>query len=77
MNESKILKMFRINAKNIASDKTKPLNIELSLGNDKSKLLSQAIRNKKIPFQITSNLKMVKIFHIHTFKESVIKITET
>ena len=50
MNESKILKMFRINAKNIASDKTKPLNIELSLGNDKSKLLSQAIRNKKIPF---------------------------
>ena len=69
INETKIIKMFRIKAKNITSDKTKPLNIEFSHGNDKSILLSQTIRNRINALPDHSKFKNVKIFHDRTFRE--------
>ena len=46
LDKNKIVKMFRINVKNIPSHKTLPLNVEFCNFSDKVKILSQLTKEK-------------------------------
>ena len=60
--------MFRINAKNIPSHKTLPLNVEFRNFSDKVKILSQITKEKVYSLPNQSKFKNVKIFPDRTFK---------
>ena len=69
LDKSNIVKMFRINAKNIPSHKTLPLNIEFRNFSDKVKILSQITKEKVYSLPNNSKFKNVKIFPDRTFKQ--------
>ena len=69
LDKNKIVKMFRINAKNIPSHKTLPLNIEFRNFSDKAKILSQITKEKVYSLPNQSKFKNVKIFPDRTFKQ--------
>ena len=61
LDKNKIIKMFRINAKNIPSHKTPPLNIEFRNFSDKLKILNH-IKEKVYSLPNHSKFKNVQIF---------------
>ena len=69
LDKSNIVKMFRINAKNIPSHKTLPLNIEFRNFSDKVKILSQITKEKVYSLPNNSKFKNVKIFPDRTLKQ--------
>ena len=69
LDKNNIVKVFRINAKNIPSHKTLPLNIEFRNFSDKVKILSQITKEKVYSLPNNSKFKNVKIFPDRTFKQ--------
>ena len=68
LDENKIKKSFRINARNIPSDKSKPLNIELLQIKDKVKILSQETKEKIANLPLHSKFHGVKFFPDRPYK---------
>ena len=68
LDKNKIIKMFRINAKNIPSHKTLPLNVEFRNFSDKLKILNH-IKEKVYSLPYHSKFKNVQIFPDRTFKQ--------
>ena len=68
LDKNKIKKNFRINAKNIPSHKTLPLNVEFLKFSDKLKILNH-IKKKVYSLPYNSKFKNVQIFPDRTFKQ--------
>ena len=69
IDETKIKKTFRINAKNISADKSPPLNVEFHNESDKLKFLNQVSRDKIKSLPTTSKFYHVKFFPDRTYKQ--------
>ena len=66
---NKIVKTFRINARNIPVGKTQPLNVEFRNLSDKTKFLSLTIKKKLNSLPDSSKFSDVKCFPDRTYKQ--------
>ena len=68
IDENRIIKTFRIKAKNIPAGKTPPLNVEFRYVNDKLKILNQDTRDKIANLPPHSKFHDVKFFPDRSYK---------
>ena len=68
IDENRIIKTFRIKAKNIPAGKTPPLNVEFRYANDKLKIFNQATRDKITNLPPHSKFHDVKFFPDRPYK---------
>ena len=67
INESKILKTFRIKARNVPPGKTRPLNVEFHNTKDKFAFLNALTKNDRHSFLDSTEFKDVKCFPDRTY----------